>query len=66
MRGPRKIIINLSKYELSGSEKRIVVKGFNFGLPPTYLDYTEYLVNFQLFYGNIPHLSIFSNDDLVF
>ena len=34
-------------------KKRLLAKGFNFSLPPKYLDYTDYLVNFEFFYRNI-------------
>ena len=52
--------------ELSDSEKRLLAKGLNFSLPPKYLDYADYLVNFELFYRNIRNLGILSNEDLDF
>ena len=42
------------------------MKGLNFSLPPKYLDYADYLVNFELFYRNIHNLGILSNEDLDF
>ena len=42
------------------------MKGLNFSLPPKYLDYADYLVNFELFYRNIRNLGILSNEDLDF
>ena len=30
-------------------KKRLLAKGLNFSLPPKYLDYADYLVNFKLF-----------------
>ena len=60
------IILNFSKYELSDCEKRLFVKSLNFSLPPKYLDYAVYLVNFELFYRNIRNLGILSNEDLDF
>ena len=35
-------------------------------MPPRHLDYTDYLVNFELFYRNIRNLGILSNEDLDF
>ena len=42
------------------------MKGLNFSLPPKYLDYADYLVNFELFYRNIRNLGTLSNKDLDF
>ena len=61
-----KTIFNFSKYELSDCEKRLLAKGLNFSLPPKYLDYADYLVNFKLFYRNMRNLGILSNEDLDF
>ena len=47
-------------------EKRILAKGWNFSFPPKYLDYADYLVNFELFYKNICSLGILPNEDLDF
>ena len=53
-------------YELSDCKKRLLAKGLNFSLPPKYLDYADYLVNFELFSRNIHNLDILSNKDLDF
>ena len=66
MHDPSKVIFNFSKYELSDCEKRLLVKGLKFSLPPKYLDYADYLVNFELFYRNIRNLGILSNEGLDF
>ena len=66
MHDPSKVIFNFSKYELSDCEKRLLAKGLNFSLPPKYLDYADYLVNFELFYKNICSLGILPNEDLDF
>ena len=42
------------------------MKGLNFSLPRKYLDYADYLVNFQLFYRNIRNLATLPNEDLDF
>ena len=61
-----KVIFNFSKYGIADYEKRLLVNGLNFSLPPKYLDYADYLVNFELFYRNIHNLGILSNEDLDF
>lgn len=38
----------------------------NFSLPIKYLDYVDYLVNFELFYRNIRNLGILSYEDVDF
>ena len=63
---PNKVIFNFSKYELSDGEKGLLAKGLNFSLPPKYLDYADYLANFELFYRNIRNLDILPNEDLDF
>ena len=61
---PEKNIFNFSKYVLSDTEKKLLAKGLNFCLPPKQLKYTDYLVHFELFYGDIRNLEILSNEDL--
>ena len=66
MQDPSKVSFNASKYELSGCEERFLAKGLNLSLPPKYLDYADYLVNFELFNRNVRNLGILSNEDLDF
>ena len=40
------------------------MKGLSFSLPPKKLSYSEYLVNFELFYRSIDNLNILSGDNL--
>ena len=42
------------------------MKSLNFSLPPKHLDYTDYLITFDLFYRNICNLGILSNEDVDF
>ena len=48
------------------TEKKLLVKGLNFCLPPKQLKYADYLVHFELFYRDIRNLEILSNEDLHF
>ena len=45
-------------------EKSLLVKGLSFPLPPKKLSYSNYLVNFELFYRNIDNLKIIPGDNL--
>ena len=64
---PEKVIIfNFSKYVLSDTEKKLLVKGWNFCLPPKQHKYADYLIHFELFYRDIGNLEILSNEDLDF
>ena len=51
---------------LTDAEKSLLVKGLNFTLPPKQLCYSDYLINFELFYRNIENLKILSGDNLDF
>ena len=67
MQDHSKVIFNFSLYELSDCEKkRLLAKRLALSLPPKYLDYADYLVNFELFYRNIRNLGILSNENLDF
>ena len=39
------------------------LNGLTFSLPPKYLEYADYLVNFEWLYRNIRNLGILSNED---
>ena len=66
MQDPRQVFFNFSKYKPSEYEKRFLAKGLNFSLSPRYLDFADYLVNFELFNRNTRNLGILSNEDLDF
>ena len=66
MQDPSKVIFSFAKYELSNYEKRHLVKGLNLSLPHKYFNYTDSVLNFELFYRNICNLGILSNEGLDF
>ena len=66
MQDHSKVIFNFSMYELLTVKKRLLAKRLDLSLPPKYLDYADYLVNFELFYRNIRNLGILSNENLDF
>ena len=63
---PEKEIFNFSKVSLTEAEKSLLVKGLSFSLPPKQLSYSDYLINFELFYRSIDNLKILSGDNLDF
>ena len=63
---PEKIIFNYSSYVLSEVGKSFLWKGLNYSIPPKKLNNTDYLVNFELFYGDIRNLQVLSTEDLDF
>ena len=63
---PEKVIFNFSKVSLTEAEKSLLVKGLSFSLPPKQLSYSDYLINFELFYRSIDNLKILSEDNLDF
>ena len=46
---PSKIIFNFLNYNLSDSDKSLLIKGLNFSLPPKKLNYGDYLAKFYFF-----------------
>ena len=44
-------------------EKSLLVKGLNFALPPKQLSYSDYLINFELFFRSIDTLKILLGDN---
>ena len=59
-----KVIFNFSNVYLTGAEKSLLVEGLSFSLSPKKVSYSDYLVNFELFYRNIDNLKILSRDNL--
>ena len=63
---PENVIFNFSKVSLTDVEMSLSVKGLSFVLPPKQLSYSDYLINFELFYRSIDYLKILSGDNLDF
>ena len=55
---PDKIIFNYSSYNLSKSEKSLLCKGLNFVISPDKLEYSDYLLPFELLYCDIKGLDL--------
>ena len=56
---PEKVIFNFSNVSLTEAEKSLLVKGLSFSLPPKQLSYSDYLINFELFYRSIDNLKFY-------
>ena len=63
---PRKIIFNYNSYILSKAEKSLLVKSFNFSIPPIKLNHAHYLANFGLFYRDLCKVQVLSAKDIDF
>ena len=50
---PEEVIHNFSSYNLSTTEKSLLCKGLNFALPPKDLKFENYLLLFELLFGNV-------------
>ena len=55
---PIKNIYNFSSVNLSDREKSLLSKGLNFALAPASLEYSDYLVDFELFFRDTFSLEI--------
>ena len=53
-----KTIFNYSSYNLSKSEKKLFCTGLNFAIPPDKLEYSDYLLPFELLYRDIKDLDL--------
>jgi len=47
---PKKVIYNFSNYRLSDGENSLLSKGLNFAIPPSKLEYADFLLPFELLY----------------
>ena len=59
---PNKVIYNFSSVTLSDSDKSLLSKGLNFALPPASLEFSEYLVDYELFFRDTLSLETFHLD----
>ena len=50
---PNKVIYNFSNYHLTDSDKSLLIKGLNFAIPPKKIEYSKFLLPFELLFGDI-------------
>ena len=55
---PDKVIANYSSYNLSDNEKKLLLKGLNFAVPPRKLNY---LAPYELMFRDVKNLSVEDN-----
>ena len=55
---PEKVIFNYSSHVLTESEKSLLCKGLNFAIPPNKLQYSDFLLPFELLYRDIQNLDV--------
>ena len=55
---PDKVIFNFSSYNLSDHEKIVLSKGLSFAIPPKTIEYSEFLVPFEILFRDINSLEV--------
>ena len=50
---PKAVIFNFSKYMLTKQEEYLLSKGLRFAIPPTEIEYTDFMLPFELLYRDI-------------
>ena len=50
---PEKVIYNFSNYDLMDSDKSLLIKGTNFAIPPKKIEYSKFLLLFELLFCDI-------------
>ena len=50
---PNKVIYNFSNYHLTDSGKSLLIKGLNFAIPPKKIEYSKFLLPFELLFRDI-------------
>ena len=50
---PNKVIFNFSSHKLSDIEKKVLVRGLNFALPPVKLNYGDYLTQLEFLFRDV-------------
>ena len=50
---PNKVIYNFSNYRLTDSDKSLLIKGLNFVIPPKKIEYSKFLILFELLFRDV-------------
>ena len=53
---PKKVIFNFSSYNLNDHEKLVLCKGLNFAIPPKAIQYSEFLLPFEMLLRQLTNL----------
>ena len=57
-----RVIFNVSSYELTDDEKKVLCKGLNFSVKPGWIGYSELLLPFELFFRDIKREDLCNGD----
>ena len=50
---PNKVIYNFPNYHLTDADKSLLIKGLNFAIPPKKIEYSKFLLPFELLFRDI-------------
>ena len=53
---PKTVVFDISNYSLTKQEKSLLSKGLQFAITPTKIEYTEFILPFELLYRDIRDL----------
>ena len=59
---PDRVIFNFSSYELTDEEKNVLCKGLNFSVKPRWIEYSEFLLPFELLFHDIKREDLCNKD----
>ena len=59
---PDRVIFNFSLYKLTDDEKNVLCKGFNFSVKLGLIEYSEFLLPFELLFHDIKHEDLCNED----
>ena len=62
---PERVIFNLSSYELTDDKKNVLCKDLDFSVKPGLIEYSEFLLPFELFSGDMKNENL-CNEDMSF
>ena len=59
---PNKVIFDFASYELSDVEKSVLCKGLNFSVKPKSIEYSEFLLPFELLFRDVKQEHLCTED----
>ena len=59
---PDRVIFNFSSYKLTDDEKNVLCKGINFSVKPGLIEYSEFLLPFELLFRDIKREDLCNED----
>ena len=59
---PDRVIFNFSSYKLTDDEKNVLCKGLNSSVKPGLIEYSEFLLRFELLFHNIKREDLCNKD----